>query len=164
MPEEGASDDEIVCYVKYIDDSTLAKCYMLASLTPKHSYINSKSLAFGYLDEKSIDTGLMKFLRAAGELDYFSAHIHLREPGKSEDKAECKSMDNRATGLAAPWYRRVGTSVESSIPCSHGGRALVVKGVEEVENAKANSKYQDRTEGQRPRNFIRLVSMDFSSR
>ncbi|RRT33791.1 hypothetical protein B296_00058550 [Ensete ventricosum] len=25
---------------------------------------------------------------AAGELDYFSAHIRLREPDKSEDKAE----------------------------------------------------------------------------
>ncbi|RWV94919.1 hypothetical protein GW17_00042503, partial [Ensete ventricosum] len=79
---------------------------------------------------------------AAGELDCFSAHIRLREPDKSEDKAECKSTDSRAMGLAAPWYRRGGTSVESSIPCSHGGRALVVKGAEEVENAKANSKYQ----------------------
>ncbi|RRT34597.1 hypothetical protein B296_00036176 [Ensete ventricosum] len=29
--------------------------------------------------------------------------------------------DSRAMGLAAPWYRRGGTSVESSIPCSHGG-------------------------------------------
>ncbi|RWV84020.1 hypothetical protein GW17_00054308 [Ensete ventricosum] len=76
----------------------------------------------------------------------------------------CKSTDSRAMGLAAPWYRRGGTSVESSIPCSHGGRALVVKGAEEVENAKANSKYQDRAEGQRPRNFIRPMSMGFSSR
>ncbi|RWV80491.1 hypothetical protein GW17_00058236, partial [Ensete ventricosum] len=76
----------------------------------------------------------------------------------------CKSTDSRAMGLAAPWYRRGGTSVESSIPCSHGGRALVVKGAEEVENAKTNSKYQDRAEGQRPKNFIRPVSMDFSSR
>ncbi|RZS23609.1 hypothetical protein BHM03_00056575, partial [Ensete ventricosum] len=139
---------------------------------------------------------------AAGELDYFSAHIRLREPGKSEDKADpvglsypkakrrlerrwtrrsttvsqrriyrsrrkgcrCKSTDSRAMGLAAPWYRRGGTSVDSLIPCSHGGRALVVKGAEEVENAKANSKYQDRAEGQRSRNFIRPVSMDFSSR
>ncbi|RRT42111.1 hypothetical protein B296_00011276 [Ensete ventricosum] len=67
-------------------------------------------------------------------------------------------------GLATPWYRKGGTSMESSIPCSHGGRALVVKGVEEVKNAKANSKYQDRAEGQRPRNFIRPLSMDFSSR
>ncbi|RWW35633.1 hypothetical protein BHE74_00059429 [Ensete ventricosum] len=59
---------------------------------------------------------------AAGELDYFSAHIRLRELGKSKDKAEGE------------------TSVESSIPFSHGGRAMVVKGAEEVENAKANSK------------------------
>ncbi|RZS19091.1 hypothetical protein BHM03_00051439 [Ensete ventricosum] len=27
-------------------------------------------------------------IRAAGELDYFSAHIRLREPDKSEDKVE----------------------------------------------------------------------------
>ncbi|RRT31817.1 hypothetical protein B296_00057581 [Ensete ventricosum] len=76
----------------------------------------------------------------------------------------CKTMDSRVMGLAAPWYRRGVTSVESSIPCSHGGRALVVRGVEEVENAKANSKYQDRAEGQRQRNFIRSVSIGFSSR
>ncbi|RRT56200.1 hypothetical protein B296_00037090, partial [Ensete ventricosum] len=70
----------------------------------------------------------------------------------------CKTTDSRAMGLVAPWYRRGGTSVESSIPCSHGERALVVKGAEEVDNAKANSKYQDRAEGQRPRNFIRPIS------
>ncbi|RWW37238.1 hypothetical protein BHE74_00057686, partial [Ensete ventricosum] len=51
----------------------------------------------------------------------------------------CKSTDSRAMGLATPWYRRGGTFVESSIPCSHGGRALVIKGAEEVENTKANS-------------------------
>ncbi|RWW05192.1 hypothetical protein GW17_00031545 [Ensete ventricosum] len=71
---------------------------------------------------------------AAGELDCFSAHIRLRELGKSEDKAECRSTDSRAMGLAAPWYRRGRTFVESSIPCSHGGRALVVKGAEEPSN------------------------------
>ncbi|RWV90958.1 hypothetical protein GW17_00046796 [Ensete ventricosum] len=76
----------------------------------------------------------------------------------------CKATDSRAMGLATPWYRRGGTSIESSIPCSHGGRALVVKEAEEVENTKANSKYQDRAEGQMPRNFIRPVSMGFSSR
>ncbi|RWV81179.1 hypothetical protein GW17_00057423 [Ensete ventricosum] len=138
-------------------------------------------------------------LGVAGELDCFSAHIRLREPDMSEDKADgveaggrkgrgsddessgaqlpkskasvrkevdskehhstaevdlpitkgcrCKATDSRAMGLAAPWYRSGGTSVESSIPCSHGGRALVVKGAKEVENAKANSKYQDRAEG-----------------
>ncbi|RWW29117.1 hypothetical protein GW17_00006370 [Ensete ventricosum] len=97
-------------------------------------------------------------LQATGEFDCFSAHIHLREPDKSEDKAECEATDNRVMGLAVPWYRRGGTSVEASIPCSHGRRGLVVKGAEEVENAKANSKYQDRAEGQRPRNFIRPPS------
>ncbi|RZS14333.1 hypothetical protein BHM03_00046012 [Ensete ventricosum] len=61
-----------------------------------------------------------------------------------------KATDSRAMGSAAPWYRKGRTSVESSIPCSHGGRALVVKRAEEVENAEANSKYQDTVEGQRP--------------
>ncbi|RZS29235.1 hypothetical protein BHM03_00062946 [Ensete ventricosum] len=83
---------------------------------------------------------------AAGELDYFSAHIRLREPDKSEDKAEG------------------GTFIESSISYSNGGRALVVKGAEEVENVKTNSRYQDRAKGQRLRNFIRPMSMSFSSR
>ncbi|RRT37283.1 hypothetical protein B296_00015119 [Ensete ventricosum] len=83
---------------------------------------------------------------ATGELDYFSAYIRLRELAKSEDKV------------------KGGTSVEASITCSHGGRVLVTKGAEKVENAEANSKYQDRAEGQRPRNFIRSVSTGFSSR
>ncbi|RWV98456.1 hypothetical protein GW17_00038694 [Ensete ventricosum] len=74
---------------------------------------------------------------AAGELDYFSTHIRLRETSKSEDKAEG------------------GTSVESSIPCSNGWRALVVKGAKEVENGEANFKYQDKAKRQRKRNFIR---------
>ncbi|RRT67355.1 hypothetical protein B296_00032076 [Ensete ventricosum] len=77
---------------------------------------------------------------AAGELDRFSAHILLREHDKSEDKAEYKAIDSRSMGLAASWYRRGGTSMESSIPCSDGGRTLAVKEVEEVENVEANSK------------------------
>ncbi|RWV87297.1 hypothetical protein GW17_00050728 [Ensete ventricosum] len=76
----------------------------------------------------------------------------------------CKATDSRAMGLAALWYRRDETSVESLIPCSHGGRALVVKRAEEVENAEANSKCQDRAEGQRSRNFIRPMSIGFSLR
>ncbi|RRT61652.1 hypothetical protein B296_00044038 [Ensete ventricosum] len=59
----------------------------------------------------------------------------------------CKTTDSRAMGSAAPWYCRGGTSVESSIPRSHGGRALVIKEVEEVENVEANSSYQDRRKG-----------------
>ena len=32
-PDKGASEDEITHYVKYIDDSTFAQCYMLGSMT-----------------------------------------------------------------------------------------------------------------------------------
>ncbi|RRT78659.1 hypothetical protein B296_00007105 [Ensete ventricosum] len=56
------------------------------------------------------------------------------------------ATNSRAMGLAAPWYSRGRTSVESSIPCSYGWRTLVVKEAEEVENAEANSKYQDNAE------------------
>ena len=44
------------------------------------------------------------------------------------------------------------------------GERLVVKGAEEVEHAEVNSKYRDKAEGKRPRNFVRLVSTSFSSR
>ncbi|RRT84340.1 hypothetical protein B296_00003617 [Ensete ventricosum] len=102
------------------------------------------------------------------ELDCSSANIRLRQPDKLQDKVKkgrrCKTTDSRVMGSTTPWYRRDRTSIESSIPCSHGGRALVIKEAEEVENAKTNSKYQDNMEGQRPRNFLRLVSTDFSSR
>ncbi|RWV77651.1 hypothetical protein GW17_00061491 [Ensete ventricosum] len=74
----------------------------------------------------------------------------------------CKVTDSRVMGSIALWYRRGGTSIESLIPCSHRGRALVMKGADEVENAEANSKYQEKIEGQRPRNFIRPVSTSFS--
>ncbi|RWW34958.1 hypothetical protein GW17_00000241 [Ensete ventricosum] len=56
------------------------------------------------------------------------------------------------------------TFMELSISCSHKRRGLVVKGAEEVENIEANSKYQDKVEGQKPENFIRSVSTGFSSR
>ncbi|RRT56446.1 hypothetical protein B296_00035488 [Ensete ventricosum] len=56
----------------------------------------------------------------------------------------CTITDSR---VMAWQRRRGGTSMESSIPCSHEGRALVVKGAEEAENTKANSKYQDKAEG-----------------
>ncbi|RZR73220.1 hypothetical protein BHM03_00021591 [Ensete ventricosum] len=97
--------------------------------------LGSGDLSMGQDDA---ETGIIE---AARELDCFSTHIRLREPDKSEDKAEYKTTDSRAMGLAAPWYRKGETSVESSIPCSHGGRAFVVKGAEEVENVKANFKY-----------------------
>ncbi|RWV97007.1 hypothetical protein GW17_00040235 [Ensete ventricosum] len=67
-------------------------------------------------------------------------------------------------GSVALWYHKGETFMESSIPCSSEGRPLIAKGAEKVENAEANSKYQNRAEGQRPRNFIRPVSADFLSR
>ncbi|RWW67750.1 hypothetical protein BHE74_00024772 [Ensete ventricosum] len=76
-----------------------------------------------------------------------SATVSQRRIYRSRRKGRrCKATDIRAMGLVAAWYRRGGTSLESSIPCSYGGRALVVKGAEEVENAEANSKYQDKDE------------------
>ncbi|RWV83571.1 hypothetical protein GW17_00054797 [Ensete ventricosum] len=76
-----------------------------------------------------------------------SATVPQRRIYRSQRKGHrCKAMDNRAMGLAPSWYRKGGTSVESSIPCSHGWRALVVKGAEEVENAEANSKYRGKAE------------------
>ncbi|RWW18039.1 hypothetical protein GW17_00017993 [Ensete ventricosum] len=57
------------------------------------------------------------------------------------------------------------TAVEADLPIAKEGMQMhVIKGREEVENTEANSKYQDRAEGQRLRNFVRPVSMDFSSR
>ncbi|RRT71364.1 hypothetical protein B296_00005196 [Ensete ventricosum] len=69
----------------------------------------------------------------------------------------------RIVGLWA-WQHHGTTDV--GLPWSHRPLALMegVKGAEEVENAKANSKYQDRAEGQRPRNFLRPVLNDFLSK
>ena len=46
--KEGASEDEIARYVKCIDDSTLAQCYMLGSMTPElqrqHEKMDARSI------------------------------------------------------------------------------------------------------------------------
>ena len=44
------------------------------------------------------------------------------------------------------------------------GEHMVVKGAKEMEHAEANSKYRNKAEGQRPRNFVRLMSTSFLSR
>ncbi|RWW89193.1 hypothetical protein BHE74_00001831 [Ensete ventricosum] len=41
-------------------------------------------------DQELLGASLWCMIKAAGELDYFSTHIRLREPGKSEDKANHK--------------------------------------------------------------------------
>ncbi|RRT79324.1 hypothetical protein B296_00025542 [Ensete ventricosum] len=83
---------------------------------------------------------------ATKELDCSSAYSHLRELDKSKDTA------------------KGGTSVELSILCSHGGRALVMKRAKKTENTEANFKYQDKAEKYRLGNFIRPMSTGFSSR
>ena len=49
-PEEGASKDEIACYVRYLNDSTLAPHYRLSFITPElqrqHKKINARFILF----------------------------------------------------------------------------------------------------------------------
>ena len=88
--------------------------------------------------------------------------------GISTDREE-RDTDVRRQ-IVEPWaWQRHGTT-EVGLPWSHRslalikGERLVMNEAEKVENVEANSKYQDKAEGQRPRNFIRPVSMSFSSR
>ncbi|RZR74021.1 hypothetical protein BHM03_00031135 [Ensete ventricosum] len=57
------------------------------------------------------------------------------------------AMDSSVMGMAASWYHRGETSVETSIPCSHEGRALVVNGAKNMENVKANPSTKTRLKG-----------------
>ncbi|RRT62089.1 hypothetical protein B296_00034923, partial [Ensete ventricosum] len=101
------------------------------------------------------------------------------EYGKSEDKAKwskgARKRRRVRRGLATQkakcrlekrWTRRSGIVPQRRIYRSHQSLALIEgeRWAEEVENAEANSKYQDKAEGQRLRNFIKLVSMVFSLR
>ncbi|RWW60175.1 hypothetical protein BHE74_00032845 [Ensete ventricosum] len=107
---------------------------------------------------KSLTSIRMEWTRRSATMSHRRIY-RLRRKG-----CRCEATDSSAMSLATSWYRRGGTSMESSIPCSRGERALVVKGVKEMENAKAYFKYQDKAKGKRPMNFIRQVSMGFSSR
>ncbi|RWV86056.1 hypothetical protein GW17_00052090 [Ensete ventricosum] len=59
-------------------------------------------------------------IRVAGELNYFSAHIRLREPGKSEDKADGveaggrkgRGNDDESSGVQLP---KIKTSVRKEV-------------------------------------------------
>ena len=86
----------------------------------------------------------------------------------STDREE-RDVDVRRQ-IVGSWAWQCHGTVEVGLPWSHRslalmeGECLVVKGAEEVENAEANSKYQDKAEGQKLGNFIRPVSMSFLSR
>ncbi|RZS00804.1 hypothetical protein BHM03_00030579 [Ensete ventricosum] len=96
----------------------------------------------GELPKKRIQSEVAKALRCVGR-----GHTW-RDHSLSLSHKNLNTMEMSPGG---------GTSVELSVPFSQRGRALVVKGAEEVKNVEANSKYQDNAEGQRPRNFIRPV-------
>ncbi|RWW37639.1 hypothetical protein BHE74_00057213 [Ensete ventricosum] len=61
-------------------------------------------------DQELMGAPLWCIIGAAGELDCFSAHIHLREPDKSEDKAECRGGGECKGKLQVP---RQGGRVEA---------------------------------------------------
>ncbi|RZR74784.1 hypothetical protein BHM03_00043392 [Ensete ventricosum] len=147
-----------VCASKLASDDNLGHLHMRVVYHRGRSQIASISESHGG------DLTIQRYDRSGWRVGLLQCSHSFKGAGKSEDKAECKATDSRTMGLAAPWYHRGETSMESLIPCSHGGRALDVKGVEKVKNVEANSKYQDKAIGQRPRNFIRPVSMGFSSR
>ncbi|RWV83475.1 hypothetical protein GW17_00054908, partial [Ensete ventricosum] len=42
--------------------------------------------------------------------------------GEELQSSECEATDSRAMGIATLWYHSGETSIESSIPCSQGGR------------------------------------------
>ncbi|RWW10631.1 hypothetical protein GW17_00025818 [Ensete ventricosum] len=70
-----------------------------------------------------------------------SATVPQRRIYRSRRKrCRCKVTDSRVLGLAAPWYRRDMTSVESSIPCSHGVRSFsLLKGSIRINKDQPNS-------------------------
>ncbi|RZS14031.1 hypothetical protein BHM03_00045684 [Ensete ventricosum] len=97
-------------------------------------------------DEAMTSPEELNYLRAKHQSErrwtQMSAIVPQRRIYRSRRKGRrCKATNSRAMGLAVTWYCKCGTSMESSIPCSYGGRVLVIKGAEEVENTKTNFKY-----------------------
>ncbi|RWW17160.1 hypothetical protein BHE74_00010467 [Ensete ventricosum] len=102
-------------------------------------------------------------IRVARELDCPSTYIRLRESEKSEDKVEGAQIPKKiSVSQNGGGLEECHNAAEEDLPIAKKGtqmRVLVVKGAEEVENAEANSKYHDKVEGQRLRNFIRPISV-----
>ncbi|RZR91644.1 hypothetical protein BHM03_00019810, partial [Ensete ventricosum] len=124
-----------MCASKLASDESLGRQHMGVVYHRESSQIASNSESHGG------DLIILRFDRSSWRVELLQCSHSLKGArqvrGQGRKGRRCKTTDSRAMGLVAPWYRRGGTSVESSIPCSHGERALVVKGAEEVENAKA---------------------------
>ncbi|RRT38626.1 hypothetical protein B296_00046087 [Ensete ventricosum] len=86
-------------------------------LGPKGFGMGQVDVEVGTLEEYRCD-------RSNRRVGLLQSSYRLREPDKSEDKAEWEATDSRAMGMTTLWYHRGGTSVESSIPCSDRGRVL----------------------------------------
>ncbi|RRT39892.1 hypothetical protein B296_00042490 [Ensete ventricosum] len=80
-------------------------------------------------------------MKGASRHMHLISEKHLTEEIRQLNLRRCKATDSSAMVQ----QRRDFCGVID--PCSHGGRALVVKGAEKVENPEANSKYQDKAEG-----------------
>ncbi|RWW43070.1 hypothetical protein BHE74_00051309 [Ensete ventricosum] len=69
----------------------ISEKHLIEGLRPQlaEAKLGSEGLSTG---QEDIEAGM---IRAVGELNYFSAHIHLREPDKSEDKTEGRPTDRK---------------------------------------------------------------------
>ncbi|RZS04390.1 hypothetical protein BHM03_00034721 [Ensete ventricosum] len=64
-------------------------------------------------------------IRAAGELDCFSAHIRLREPGKSEDKADGAQLPkSKASARQEVDLEEHHSAVEADLPIAKEGMQM----------------------------------------
>ncbi|RRT49512.1 hypothetical protein B296_00005652 [Ensete ventricosum] len=97
---------------KLASDESLGRQHMGAVYHRGSSQIASTSESHGG------DLIILRYNWSNWRVGLLQCSYSLKGAGKSEDKAED------------------GTSVKSSIPCSQGGRALVIKGAKEVCNGK----------------------------
>ncbi|RRT32218.1 hypothetical protein B296_00055652 [Ensete ventricosum] len=89
--------------------------YLLRSMV-EHSYISPKSLAFGYLDEKPIDTGLMKFLgHYPSALSWYLEFV----------SAFSTSSTPFTTNALPPWEQGIDDSTEVPLLRYHGVTKLI---------------------------------------
>nr|ABF72023.1 hypothetical protein MA4_82I11.30 [Musa acuminata] len=107
-----------------------------------HGRSPMRDLIMQRYDRELLGAPLRGMIGEVGELDCSIAQIRLREPNKSEDKAERTQKSVIVSGRSTDREER-----------DTDGEHLVVKEAEEVENVKTNSKYRDKVEEQRLENF-----------
>ncbi|RWW36960.1 hypothetical protein BHE74_00057978, partial [Ensete ventricosum] len=98
-----------------------------------------------------------RMIEATGELDCFSAHICLREPGKSEDKAEGGSTDREGRDADAS-QRIVGLWLGSTMVPQRRDFRGVIDPLLSWRESIGRKRGRGGGGVQRPRNFIRPMS------